>query len=76
MPRLKQTHNELAALVWGTASVQGIGTEKMAEILGISKPTVLEIKRRPEHHFDAILRLARYLQIPIDDLRAAIRYPY
>ena len=76
MPRLKQTRNELAEKVWGVASVQGVTNTKMAEIIGVSPNTLVRIKQNPTHYFDAVLRIGRYLQIPIDEIRECVTYPY
>lgn len=76
MPRLKQPRNDLAELIFGAAAVQRVSSVKMAEVLGVSRPTIYKIRKDPIRYMPDVLYLARYLQIPIEELRGKIKYPY
>ena len=79
MPRVnlgRNTANEkLIALIWGAAAVHGLTTEQLGDRAHISRTTVARRKAKPEDLTVGELRsLGRALGIPIEELRAAIRY--
>ena len=76
MPRPKSESNPLVVLIWGEAEAQGVTAAKLAEYAKCTRQTVYQIKKKPEKHFDKILRIGRCMGIPIDSLRAAVRYPW
>ena len=76
MPRLKAQRNELAEVIFGVAAVQHVSTAKMAQVLGCSRYKIPNIRKDPIRYMPDVLHLARYLQIPIDELREKIKYPY
>lgn len=76
MPRLKQTHNDLAVLLSGEAETQRVSKTKIADLLGVSRPTVYKIMRDPVSNMRLAMRLGRYLQIPREKFMEAIPYQY
>lgn len=65
----------LKALVIGTAGVQGKKTAHLAPILDCAPSTVYSRMEDPgSFTLDEIIKLGRGLNIPIDELRQAIRY--
>ena len=79
MPRVnlgRNTANEkLIALIWGAAAVHGLTNEQLGDRAHISRTTVARRKAKPEDLTVGELRsLGRALGIPIEELRAAIRY--
>lgn len=74
MPRLKQPHNDLAVLLSGEADTQRVSKAKMAELLGVSRPTIYKLLKNPTHNMELAIRLGRYLQIPREKFMAMIPY--
>ena len=71
----KSKHRALRVLIKGTAAADERDWPELARMMGCSEPTV----RRRFQDFgsmklDELVALGRGLHIPIDDLRAAIRY--
>lgn len=68
-------HAALAQLIGGTVYTRKTRTDDVAAMLGCSPNTALKRLRDPGTlTVDELTRLARRLEIPIDALRAAIRY--
>lgn len=67
---------DLIALIWGRAAVLGLNDTQLAEKFGMSRTTLLSWKKNPKKGFsiEKLLRVCRVLDIPLDDLRAAIHY--
>ena len=65
----------LAAQFWGPAAAAGLTTEELGAKAKISRSRIYARKNKPE---DLTLRelrsIGRALNIPIDELREAIRY--
>lgn len=47
-----------------------------AEYAGVSRPTLYNLLKRPTAYFPQTLRLMRALSIPVEEMRAAISYPW
>lgn len=79
MPRTNLGRNianeKIVALIWGTAAAAGLTTEELGAKAKISRSRIYARKNKPE---DLTLRelrsIGRALNIPIDELREAIRY--
>ena len=56
--------------------VGGVEPEKAAEYAGVSRPTLYNLLKRPTAYFPQTLRLMRALSIPVEEMRAAISYPW
>ena len=50
--------------------------EKAAEYAGVSRPTLYNLLKRPTAYFPQTLSLMRALSIPVEEMRAAISYPW
>lgn len=78
MPKLKtrpQPHEKLGLLLGGTCFQRDLGAADVGRILGCCETTARSRLRHPgDLTVDELTRLAKRLEIPIDDLRAAIRY--
>lgn len=79
MPRTKMDkkpkHYELRVLLAGTVKTSGKERADLAKMMGCSNPTVTRRFKDPGSlTLDELTALGRGLHIPIDDLRAAIRY--
>lgn len=79
MPRVNLGRNvaneKLVGLLWGQAAVQGLSTTQLAERAKISRAKLYGLKKSPENMtVGELRRIGRVLGIPIEDLRAAIRY--
>lgn len=79
MPRVNLGRNvaneKLVGLLWGQAAVQGLSTTQLAERANISRAKLYSLKKFPENMtVGELRRIGRVLGIPIEDLRAAIRY--
>lgn len=78
MPRTNLGRNianeKIVALIWGTAAAAGLTTEELGAKAKISRSRIYARKNKPE---DLTLRelrsIGRALNIPIDELREAIR---
>lgn len=68
-------NEKIVALIWGTAAAAGLTTEELGAKAKISRSRIYARKNKPE---DLTLRelrsIGRALNIPIDELREAIRY--
>lgn len=74
-PLVKPRHQELRVLLSGTVKVSGKERSDLAKMMGCSNPTVTRRFKDPgSMTLDELTALGRGLHIPIDDLRAAIRY--
>lgn len=79
MPRTNLGRNianeKIVALIWGTAAAAGLTAEELGAKAKISRSRIYARKNKPE---DLTLRelrsIGRALNIPIDELREAIRY--
>lgn len=68
-------HARLGQLIAGAAFMRKINTEQLAAAIGKSENTVRARLRAPgELTVSELTRLGRKLEIPIDELRAAIQY--
>lgn len=79
MPRVNLGRNladeKLVALIWGHAAVQGLTTPQLGERAKISRSQIYRLKKAPEEFtVGELRRIGRALGIPIEELRAAIRY--
>lgn len=79
MPRVNLGRNianeKLVALIWGQAAVLGLSTPQLGEKARISRSKIYELKKTPEDmSLGELRRIGRALNIPIEDLREAIRY--
>lgn len=71
----KPKHFELSVLISGTVKTNETDRASLAKIMGCSEPTVTRRFKDPGSlTLDELTALGRGLHIPIDDLRAAIRY--
>lgn len=79
MPKLKvnrTTDYQLAALIRGEISMQGVNIETAAHYAGCCPTTLYRLIDSPTAYMDKALKLMRALSIPIETVRAAISYPY
>jgi len=68
-------HAQLGRLLAGAAVVQKVGAEEMGAMIGCCGKTARSRVRNPgDLTVSELTRLAKRLNIPIDELRAAIRY--
>lgn len=68
-------HAQLGRLLAGAAVTNNVKTEGIAAALGCSENTARSRLRHPgDLTVSELTRLAKDLRIPIDELRAAIRY--
>ena len=79
MPRVNLGRNytaeSLTKLIQGAKAANKTSQAQMAVILDVSQPTMKEKERHPEKlTIEQYLRLGRALHIPIEELRAALRY--
>lgn len=79
MPRVnlgkKPDDEALVSLLWGRQAAMGMSIGTMAEKAGMTPQTLRARKKNPQEFSLAELKkLGRALQVPIEDLRAAIRY--
>lgn len=71
---------KIVALIWGAKAVKGLTDEQLCEkasrgTVRLSRNTLTRRKKKPEDFtIGELRRLGRVLDIPIDDLRAAMRY--
>ena len=71
----KPRHFELSVLISGTVKTNETDRASLAKMMGCSEPTVTRRFKDPGSlTLDELTALGRGLHIPIDDLRAAIRY--
>ena len=89
MPKLavkRDTDYRLSVMIHGEMGAQNVETEivvvggvepeKAAEYAGVSRPTLYNLLKRPTAYFPQTLRLMRALSIPVEEMRAAISYPW
>lgn len=79
MPRVNLGRNvaneKLVALIWGQAAVLELSTTQLGEKAKVSRSKMYELKKNPENMtIGELRRIGRALGIPIEDVRAAIRY--
>lgn len=79
MPRVNLGRNianeKIVTLIWGTAVARGLNDEKLSAKAHMSRATVYRRRSKPEDLTLGELRaLGRALNIPIEELREAIRY--
>lgn len=78
MPRTKlgqKKHSALAVLITGHVYMDGGHLEDGAKIIGCAPSTLCRRLANPgDFTVDELLKLARGYGIPLDELRAAIRY--
>lgn len=80
MPRTKmhaqlRKYDGVVRLIWGAMAAEGLTVSDMEARTGISRTRLYARKKRPEDFtLEEVTRLCRNLSIPIDDMRAAIRY--
>lgn len=79
MPKLavnRDTDYRLSVMIHGEMGAQNVKLEKAAEYAGVSRPTLYNLLKRPTAYFPQTLRLMRALSIPVEEMRAAISYPW
>ena len=79
MPKLavkRDTDYRLSVMIHGEMGAQIVKPEKAAEYAGVSRPTRYNLLKRPTAYFPRTLRLMRKLSIPVEEMRAAISYPW
>ena len=80
MPRTKLCardgpYRKLGLLINGHAKVEGKRLDELGHILGVCSKTAGEYMKNPERmRVEQLLKLARNLHIPIEDLRDGVRY--
>ncbi len=80
MPRTKlhdhlHKYDGLVRLIWGAMAVEGLSASDMESRTGISRARLYSRKNKPaDLTIEEITVLCRNLSIPIEDVRAAIRY--
>lgn len=79
MPRVnlgrKPNDEALVSLLWGRQAAAGMSIGTMAEKAGMTPQTLRARKKSPQDFsLSELLKLGRALNIPIEDLRNAIRY--
>lgn len=79
MPRVnlgrKPENEALVKLLWGAAALDSVGWDKMAEMAGMSRRTLQARKKDPSKFtVEQLRKLGRGLHIPVEELRAALRY--
>lgn len=73
--RREVPHAQLGQLIAGAAFMRKKNTEQLAAAIGRSENTLRARLRNPgELTVSELTRLGRKLEIPIDELRAAIQY--
>ena len=79
MPKLKvnrSTDYRLTAMIRGEMAAQGMSIATACRHAGCCQATLYKIFDKPTAYMDKALRLMRGLSIPIEEVRAAITYPY
>lgn len=79
MPKLavkRDTDYRLSVMIHGEMVAQNVKAEKAAEYAGVSRPTLYNLLKWPTAYFPQTLRLMRELSIPVEEMRAAISYPW
>lgn len=79
MPKAKVTRStdyRLTTMIRGEMAAQNVPIEKACRYAGCCQATLYKIFAQPTAYMDKTLKLMRGLSIPIDDVRAAIMYPY
>lgn len=79
MPRVnlgrKPNDEALVSLLWGRQAAAGMSIGTMAGKAGMTPQTLRARKKSPQDFsLSELLKLGRALNIPIEDLRNAIRY--
>lgn len=79
MPRTNLGRNvaneKIIALIWGAAAVNGLNNEQLCARVKLSPTTLHRRRVKPEDFtLGELRRIGRALNIPVEDLRAAIRY--
>ena len=79
MPKLavkRDTDYRLSVMIHGEMGAQNVKPKNAAEYAGVSRPTLYNLLKRPTAYFPQTLRLMRKLSIPVEEMRAAISYPW
>ena len=79
MPKLavkRDTDYRLTVMIRGEMAAQEISIEKAAEYAGVARSTLSDLLKSPTSYFPKTLRLMRKLSIPVEEMRAAISYPW
>lgn len=80
MPKTKlhdhvNRYDAFVRLIWGAMAAEGLTVDDMEARTGISRTRLYNRKKKPaELTLEEITTLCRNLSIPIDDVRAALRY--
>ncbi len=79
MPRTnlgrKPENDALVKLLWGAAAAEGVGQERMAQMAGMALRTLYARKKDPSKlTVEQLRKLGRGLHIPVEEMRAALRY--
>ena len=79
MPKLavkRDTDYRLTVMIRGEMAAQGVSIEKAAKYAGLARSTLYDLLKSPTSYFPQTLRLMRKLSIPVEEMRAAISYPW
>lgn len=79
MPKLRVERTmdyRLRTMMRGEMAAQHVTVEKAAVWAGVSTRTLYSVFEMPSAYMDKALRLMRHLSIPIEEVRAAISYPW
>lgn len=72
----RDTDYRLRRMIRGEIAAQGVSMNKACEWAGCSMQTLYRLFDQPTIYMDRALKLMRNLQIPIEEVRAAISYPW
>lgn len=71
----KERNMKIVEVIWGKKAALGLSTEDVAIKSGISSHTLYRRRNRPEEFtLGELIKLCRTLNVPIEELRGAIRY--
>ena len=78
MPRVawaEKKHNELIRLIWGQMASQQMSATQLAQRTGLDVCKLGRRKKAPgKFTVEELTKICRNLNIPIEELRSAIRY--
>lgn len=79
MPKLKVERGmdyKLQRLIRGEMAAQGVDVQTACKYAGVCQATVYKMFNNPSAYMDKALLLMRKLNIPIEEVREAVSYPY
>ena len=75
VPAFRPRGLELVKVIWGELVARELTVDDLADRTGISRDRLYRRKARPEEFtVDELVTICRNLSIPIEELRAAIKY--